>query len=113
MGCDATESKCDALAAALLAPRAPVLAAVARHGFRLPRLARCFGTTESCIALRVGEVTGQPLALITPTAIRLRGGEYSWPNEPRMRELVLSARPIGLRRCRLSDDNERAVLRAR
>lgn len=112
IGRESTEAQCDALAAAMLAPRDAFLAAVERHGFRLPRLARCFYTTESCVALRLGEATGLPLALVTPTAIRLRGSAYSWPSESRMRELVRAPRTAGLRRCRLRDDEGRAVLRA-
>lgn len=112
IGRDATELQCDALAAALLAPRGPFLAAVERHGFRLARLARCFCTTESCIALRVGEATGQPLALVTPTSIHLRGSGYLWPDEPRLRELAKTSRMAGIKRARLSDDRHRAVLRA-
>lgn len=110
IGRSATEDQCDALAAALLAPRCPLMAAVTRYGFRLPKLAETFRTTESCIALRVGEATGVSMALVTPSKIRLRGSSYSWPTEPRIRELVSAGRLPGLSKCQLRDDSSRAVL---
>lgn len=85
LGLGATEEDCDRLAAALVLPRSAFLSRC-----RLaPSLAACrrFGVDQSCAWLRYGEATGTPLALVTPTSIRLRGAAYLWPAEPIMREL--------------------------
>lgn len=113
LGKAATEQQCDSLAAALLAPRPAFLRALQRRGARLPALARLFGATESCVGLRLGEVTKQPTALVAPESVRFRGSAYSWPSEPKLRELLALPRIPGLRKALLSDERERAVLRAR
>jgi len=101
----ANEDACDAFAAALLLPRQAFGAALAEVGPSYAKLARWFVTTESCAALRLGEVTGVPLALITPKRIRTRGAEFSWPAD-------LSRRVPGLKRATLRDDRRRVALRA-
>jgi len=107
------ESACDALAAALIAPRRAFLDAVRAYGTRLPRLARAFQTTESLTALRLGETTGEPLALVAPRSVRVRGAMYSWPGESQLRALAAARRSgPGLRNTRLRDDPRRTVLRA-
>lgn len=106
---DADEEACDRLAAALLLPRPAFLAAVARHGVRLPSLARRFGTTQSCAALRLGEATASPVALVTPLAVRKRGATHGWPPDAALRA---DARLPGLRQCRLSDATHRSMIRA-
>ncbi len=105
------ELACDALAAALIAPRAAFLKVVARHGARFTRLARAFATTESLVALRFGETTLEPLALVAPGSVRVRGAVYSWPSEPALRALATSPRP-GLRKASLRDDPRRHALRS-
>lgn len=106
-----TELACDALAAALIAPRRAFLAVVRRHGARFTRLAKAFATTESLVALRFGEATDEPLVLIAPRSVRVRGAAYSWPGEVALREIAAGARP-GLRKAVLRDDARRAVLSA-
>lgn len=106
LGPAATEAECDRLAGALVLPRAAFLRC-ARRGPTLATAKR-FGVDCSCAWLRYGEVTGCPLALVTPTSIRLRGAAYSWPSEPRLRDLNVP----GVRKCALRDDPRRAVLRA-
>lgn len=112
LGKGATEQQCDSLAAALLAPRQAFLSALREHGDRLPALARTFGTSQSCVGLRLGEVTAQPTALVCPGSVKIRGASYCWPSEPNLRELAQRQRIPGLRKARLSDDRSRAVLRA-
>lgn len=108
LGKGGSELDCDALAAALLVPRPAFLKALA-HTRELPALARSFGTTESCVALRVGETTGRPLALVTPESVRLRGEPHSWPTDRELRTLAISPKP-GLRKATLRDDAQRVAL---
>ncbi len=107
---DATEEQCDRVAGALLMPSRLFL-----QGFacRPPSaLADCFGASESCVWLRVGEATGRPLALVTPSSVRLRGAGYAWPPEEAIRALARYPTKPGLRRARLKDSPDRAVLHA-
>lgn len=74
------EAACNALGAAILAPRPLFLEAV-RHvgGHRVHRLAKHFHTTEACVLLRIGETTGRPVALVRPQPI-VRGEPFVWPS---------------------------------
>lgn len=112
LGPSATEGACDALAAALLVPRPAFLAAVGRHGRRLPILAHSFGTTESCVGLRLGETTKRATALVSPQKIRLRGAGYRWPSAAALRELALADHVPGLRKAKLRDDPGSVLLSA-
>ncbi len=105
-----TEAACDYLAAALVAPRAAFLRAVSKHGARFTRLAKAFATSESLVALRYGECTDEPLALVAPRSVRVRGATYPWPSEPLIRELAAIPKPE-LRKARLLDDRQRVALR--
>jgi hypothetical protein len=107
-----TERACDALAAALIAPRAAFLKMVHRHGARFTRLAKAFATTESLVVLRYGETTLEPLALVAPRSVRVRGAEYSWPSEPAIRAMAIGPKP-GLRKASLRDDVRRIALVAK
>lgn len=101
------ESSADALAAALLAPRPFATSACRARGGSWTQLALDFGCTESCAALRYGEVTGEPLALVTPASIRERGAPAPWPEDSLMR----SAAPCpGVVKVRLRDDPNRIVV---
>lgn len=112
LGADAPEAACDALAAALLLPRRAYLAAAREHGADWPALAARFGCSESAVALRWGEVVGEPLALVAPVRVRVRGEPWGWPPaEEQIRELARAPRP-GLASARLSDDRRRVVVRA-
>lgn len=105
------EDNCDALAAALVAPRAAFRAALRECGDRYHKLAVWFQTTESCAALRLGEVTGDPLALIAPARVRVRGSEFVWPGEAELRQLAAKPRVPGVRKARLRDDQRRVAMR--
>lgn len=105
-----TEIACDALAAALIAPRAAFLKVVAKHGARFTRLAKAFACSESLAALRFGETTLEPLALVAPLRVRVRGSAYSWPSEPAIRKIAAEPKP-GLRKAVLRDDARRVALR--
>jgi hypothetical protein len=109
-GFDAPEQACDAIAAALWMPRPAFQRAAREHGADWASLARRFGATESAVSLRWGEAIGEPLVLVAPRTVRVRGEEYEWPPETLLRQLSRSELP-GLARARLSDDSRRIVLR--
>lgn len=104
------EARCDALAACLVAPRRAFLRAL-RETDRYHELAGRFATTESCVALRLGEVSGAPTALVAPSCVRVRGEAYGWPGETELRALASKPRVPGLRKARLRDDRRRVAMR--
>jgi hypothetical protein len=111
LGLEASEVACDAFAGALLAPRRAFMRATRELGADWSALSRRFGCTESWAALRWGEVIGEPLALVAPLTVRVRGELYGWPEEPaEMRALAATPRP-GIARAKLRDDPRRIVLR--
>ena len=103
------EALCDAIAAALLCPRMAYRAAVCRRGLDWEQLAFDFGTSCSVVALRYGEVTGEPIALVAPRTVRVRGAEWGWPDERGLRRLARAGGP-GVARAVLADDARRVVL---
>lgn len=103
------EDVSDMGAACLLAPRQLFLRLVRDRGERFPALARELDATESLCALRLGETTGEPVALVAPR-LRVRGGDFTWPAEDELRRLA-SRRWPGVRKARLRDDPRRVVLR--
>lgn len=109
---DDVESLADHLAGALLAPAPAVrlwLGAVGRH---LPELAGAFATTQSIVALRLGEVTGSPLALVTPRSVHVRGDSWSWGTEHDVRRAAREPASVGLERLPVTDAPRRCVLAA-
>lgn len=109
LGKSGSETECDELAAALLVPRCAFLVALKPSTHSFSALARRFGATETCVALRLGEVTNRPIALVAPATVRVRGAIYSWPSEARIRELAALPKP-GLRKTVLRDGPRRVVL---
>lgn len=106
------ERMADYVGAAVIAPRAAFRAAYRTFGEDLPMLAERFGITETGAALRLGEVTGQPLAVVSPQQVRVRGGngEWVWRDEHTVREW--ERRPIpGIRKVRLTDAPRRSMLK--
>lgn len=104
----ADEETCDALAAALVAPRPAVIAAWAGLA-SIPRLARAFRSTHSWAFLRVAEATGRPTALVAPKKVRTRGNAQ-WPDDVGVRALAALPRAPGLKKTRLRDDPARVAL---
>jgi hypothetical protein len=112
LGPGATEDECDALAACLLAPR-PAVELLLRQGVSTyPKIATWFGCTETFAALRYGEITDEPLVVVAPASVRIRGREWSWPAEKELRGLVKARRVPGIRKVQLRDDPVRVALRA-
>ncbi len=111
LGRGAGEDRCDALAAALLAPCAAFRSVYASTGLELPALADRFGATEACVALRLGEVTQQPTLLFGGGAQIRRGRAYSWPGQRALQRLASETIEMpGLRKARLCDGSERVLL---
>lgn len=98
------EDLCNAIAAALVAPRRAFLDALADHGEDFGELALDFLASETCMALRLGEVRKVPVCVVSEDGRRrVRGPAWSWPDD------VRADRP-GLRRARLRDRGERLAL---
>ncbi len=65
------------------------------------------------MGLRIGEVTAEPVALVSPKLVRVRGDDWGWPSEREIRRLSRGADgPQLLRIVRLTDDPRRVFLRA-
>lgn len=107
-GADA-EDVANLVAACLIAPWPAFVSATLALGHDLPALARVFVTTESMIALRIGETTGEPIALVSPERVRTRGEAHPWPPDGQIREVATHGRP-GLRRISLRDDVRRTAV---
>lgn len=104
------ERAADYLGGALLAPRQAYSAAHRAHGDDFPALAGALSMTETGAALRLGEVTGTPLAVVSPGRVRVRGPEdWAWPDEETLRRWARRPAP-GLRKTTLTDDPRRVVL---
>lgn len=75
------EDRCNALGAALVVPRPAAQQVLREAGHSPMMLAQVFGV-ERCLALlRIGEVTGRPVALLRKCPI-FRGEAFEWPQDP-------------------------------
>lgn len=110
---DASEADCDLFGAALLAPRRAVVRALRHVGADWSALAHIFGISQTCAALRLSEVNGQPIALVAPRRVRVRGEDFAWPEtEEEIRRLV-NVGHQSVERFQLTDEPRRFVLCAR
>lgn len=109
-GVQLDEDDCNWIGAALVVPKRCVRGALLDH---VSDLAREVHTTQSLVALRVGEALEVPLALVAPLRIRVRGPEeWHWPDADTIRRWA--RRPVDMvRPIRLSDDSGRVVVVAR
>lgn len=105
------EEASDAIGAALVAPRRAFAVVLREIGADYAALADAFVATESLVALRMGEVTGEPMVLVTPQRVRVRGATFEWGDEGDVRAAARRAGP-GVRKVRLRDDPRRMVLRS-
>jgi len=104
------EEVANRLGAALIAPR-PRVARLARFIPTFAELAAELESSESLAALRVGEATGEPIALVSPSRVRVRGDAWSWPPEAELQRARRGAVPRGLVKVEL-EERGRVVLRA-
>lgn len=81
------EAACDALGARLACPQPAFARAVRTIGHRVHTLARCFIVPQGLALLRVGEVTGRPVAFVRSPPI-VRGEDFAWPDGPGLRKAV-------------------------
>lgn len=79
------EEIADRIGAAVCAPRDAYLRARREHGSSPSRLGKLFVLGTPAAALRLSECTGTPAALVSPRAVRVRGNEWPWPDEPALR----------------------------
>lgn len=77
--------------AAILLRRGPFLRAL-REGEPWHVLAERFGTTSTSVVLRSAELTGRPLAVVTPAHVYARG-EARWPDEQTIRRWARHGAP--------------------
>jgi hypothetical protein len=100
------EAMCNALAAALLAPRAAFRLAIFETGYDVPAIADAFRTTQSVALLRIGEVVGNPVVLLRPPTPIVRGADFAWPPERELARVVKSP-PPGVASIRIADETKR------
>lgn len=99
------------LAAALAAPR-EISSRLARQ-WPLPSpcaAASALRATQTLVALRYGEVTNEPIAVVGPRIHEVRGAEWQWPSKPTLRGWALRKCPAEVRRREL--EGGRVVMRA-
>lgn len=98
-----------AVAARLLTPTYAFKRAL-RWGADHARLSREFGVSETCVALREGETTGRPIAVVTRSHVFARG-DWEWPAADVLRRMVRQ-RAKWLQVEQLGDDRRRLLVRA-
>lgn len=102
------ERACDALAAALVAPRRALLK-IYRRPDDLHDVADALVCSETCAALRIGEALDEPIAVVAPTHIHTRPPDWRWPPESELRKA--SSLP-GVARVPFTGDRRRFALMA-
>jgi hypothetical protein len=105
----AKERWCDSVAAAIIAPFEPFSRDALLVGPEFGALAISYGLTPTSAALRFGECTGRPIAVVAPQTVRVRGIPRSWGTAEELR-WAAEVDPGELKRTRLCP--ERVVLRA-
>jgi hypothetical protein len=78
-----TEARCDLIGACLLMPPRAFREALSRFGEDYAALAEHFGTSETAVALRVGEVLGEGRVVVTPHTVLARGDVQITQDEAR------------------------------
>lgn len=106
------EQKAQSLAARLIAPRPATIVAI-RAGLDFPEMAEAFSLSQSSAALRHGEISNQPTALVTPQAVYYRGASFTWGSDDAVRQLATCAVAPGIVRAQCSDNLSRIALRAK
>lgn len=91
------EAMCNAIAGCLIMPRIPFAKSVRELEGDPHALAERFGVTVTAAAIRIGEVTDLPTAVMTPSWMWIRGREYFPTNTALIRCEAMHPRP-GLRK---------------
>ena len=84
---------CNAVAASLAMPRRPFGRALRAHGGDPHRLGEIFVVSSIAAALRIGEVTRIPVAVVTPRRVWTRGPEIAWPSGDELQRIARAGRP--------------------
>lgn len=107
------EARANAIGAALLVPAPALRFALRQIGRRLPELSDVFDVSQSIVALRLGEVTGSPLALVMDHRVAVRGEPFAWPSAARLVAIAggREAVPDGIVVEKISDARRRAVVK--
>lgn len=83
------EERCDAMGAMLAAPRRAFQRAIRSAGrHAVHALALRFNVPQSLALLRVGEVTGRPVALLRQPEALYRGADFAWPSTSTLRRAL-------------------------
>jgi len=106
------EARCDAVGAALCAPRSAFKRAMRTVGHRVSVLARAFVVEQSLALLRVGEVSGRPVMLLHPAGPIVRGDPFAWPSTSALRRALEEGRET-VHPIRITDAASRWGLMAR
>jgi hypothetical protein len=106
----AEEDACNYIGAAIQMRRAPFAKRFREVGNDYVRLARDFGTTETSAVMRIGEVTGRPVAVVLRHRIYARGELATLP-ERSVRALAFNPWP-GVQKVELTDSRERLAVDA-
>lgn len=105
------EDACNAVAAALIAPRRAFTRTANDVGATcFEQLALPFDLSQTAAALRAGEVLGVELALTRPGLVRTRGERVQWPAAEIIARWARGTPPAGIRKVLLTDDARRTVL---
>jgi uncharacterized protein DUF955 len=104
------EATADRIAAALVAPRTLYRPLADRLGFDPPGLSRHFQATQTCLALRYGEVTGRPVLVVDRAQAWARGDPFVWSADGALFDLARGPLPPSVQRIRLTDCRGRVAL---
>lgn len=106
---DDIETVCDFIGAGIQTRARPFLRRARAYGAKFEPLAVEFGTTQTWAALRYGETTGAPTAVIGPKSVRVRGSAWEWGSVENVRRIAKCGAE-GVERKQLTDDRRRTVL---
>lgn len=82
------EQLCDSIAGGIVCPRDAFRISYDSFDGDLPKLAAAFVTSEKVLSLRVGEVLGTPVALVTPRHVHVRGDAFEWGDPSNLRRIA-------------------------
>jgi hypothetical protein len=79
----------------------------------LEALAENFAVPATCAAIRIPEVGGAAVAVVTPARVYKRGQQLSWLADDAVRELAAKPSPRSVRKVQVRDEPGRVALFAR
>lgn len=98
------EAVANGIGAGLLLPRQYVQRVVRDLGRNVAEVAEAMDVDQAMALLRIGEVFGTPLALVSPQQVRVRGEEREWGPESNVRSIAAGRVVVpGVERTLLTD----------